>query len=287
MQFYSDPPDLNPGPKVRPRRRDELSTDSTWNHIDQIVDDVDGATLEPSLEPECEGVLTPTMKIAETLGLLYSGDEFDGENSTGSDFEWESDRSEHNKFPKDSGTGRGDGNSNRPASTEGSDPDHPVIIEDDQRDTDSEDELPSLVRLKNRRRDLGREGNVTRADDQVVDSRISSAVRLDDGRHSPPAIVDVADAGMAGAAVTHDATVPEQNYGSGRDPSVDGTSISDTEHGDWPGYPDIASESDGGLPSSGPIHIEEPIARLQLHEDSLLCRLDLSHGMVWYGILLD
>ncbi|KAK4980971.1 hypothetical protein LTR28_010469 [Elasticomyces elasticus] len=234
MQFYSDPPDLNPGPKVRPRRRDELSTDSTWNHIDQIVDDVDGATLEPSLEPECEGVLTPTMKIAETLGLLYS--------------------------------------------------DHPVIIEDDQRDTDSEDELPSLVRLKNRRRDLGREGNVTRADDQVVDSRISSAVRLDDGRHSPPAIVDVADAGMAGAAVTH---VPEQNYGSGRDPSVDGTSISDTEHGDWPGYPDIASESDGGLPSSGPIHIEEPIARLQLHEDSLLCRLDLSHGMVWYGILLD
>lgn len=42
-----------------------------------------------------------------------------------------------------------------------------------------------------------------RADNLIVDSSISSAVRLDDGRHSPSATVDVVDAEMAEAAVTH------------------------------------------------------------------------------------
>lgn len=45
---------------------------------------------------------------------------------------------------------------------------HPGIIKHDQSDTEFEDDLPSLERTTKRRRDLGREGNATRADYQVV-----------------------------------------------------------------------------------------------------------------------
>jgi len=60
-----------------------------------------------------------------------------------------------------------------------------------------------VERLTNHGHNLGREGNAVRADNLIVDSSISSAVRLDDGRHSPSATVDVVDAEMAEAAVTH------------------------------------------------------------------------------------
>ncbi|KAJ9641104.1 hypothetical protein H2199_005772 [Coniosporium tulheliwenetii] len=79
--FYDGPPAAKPSQK-KFRRKSRSKTpnrpflDHGWTDIDSIVDEVDGTVLGPNAEPEpeAESVLTPTMKTAQTFGLLYSED---------------------------------------------------------------------------------------------------------------------------------------------------------------------------------------------------------------------
>lgn len=54
--------------------------------------------------------------------MTCADDKIDSENIAGSSFEWETDSLKHGNFPEDSGTERGSGSSNRPATATGSNP---------------------------------------------------------------------------------------------------------------------------------------------------------------------
>ncbi len=76
--FYDGPPaaKLSQKKHLRRSRSNSLNRpflDHGWTDIDTMLDEVDGAVLGPDAEPEAESALTPTMKRAKTLGLLYSG----------------------------------------------------------------------------------------------------------------------------------------------------------------------------------------------------------------------
>ncbi|KAJ9668132.1 hypothetical protein H2201_001561 [Coniosporium apollinis] len=110
--------------------------DDGWTDIDTIGDEIDGTAPGPKTEPEAESVPTPTIERAQALGLLYSDGETDGEDGIRPQHGREHGRSRVSGPPGAQCAELGDGNSNRPPSTNGSSQEHPVIIADDSESED-------------------------------------------------------------------------------------------------------------------------------------------------------
>ncbi|KAJ9634553.1 hypothetical protein H2199_008836 [Coniosporium tulheliwenetii] len=139
--FYNGPPAAKPSQKkhFRKSRSNTLNRpflDHGWTDIDTIIDEIDGTVLGPNAELGAESVLTPTTKRAKTFGLLYSDGETDSEDDVHAQHEREGGRPRDSGSPRAQGEDLGDGNLNRPLSTNGSSQEDPVMIADDTEPED-------------------------------------------------------------------------------------------------------------------------------------------------------